>query len=97
MFPCIVLSHNLISAANSSPNITVDKTFNVTVGQENILTVTTFDADGDIVTVKENTNGPTDATFTNGEYKWKPTNMDPVNISYVLHTSCEILHTLYLI
>ena len=89
-FPCIVHSHNLISPANASPNITVDKIFNVTVGQETTLTVTTFDADGDTVTVTENTNGPKDASFTGGEYKWKPTNMDPVNISYVLYASCHI-------
>ncbi|KAK2158335.1 hypothetical protein NP493_1807g00024 [Ridgeia piscesae] len=75
--------------ANASPNITVDKTFNVTVGQESTLTVTTFDADGDTVTVTENKNGPNDATFTDGEYKWKPTNMDPVNISYVLFTASD--------
>ena len=80
---CFVLSHNLISAANASPNITVDKTFNVTVKQENILTVTHFDADGDTVTVTANTDGPDGATFADGVYKWTPSNMDPVNISYV--------------
>ncbi|KAK2160812.1 hypothetical protein NP493_1626g00009 [Ridgeia piscesae] len=68
--------------SNASPNITVDKTFNVTVDQENTLTVTHFDADGDTVTVKQNTDDPDGASFNNDIYKWTPTNMDPVNISF---------------
>ena len=67
----------------------------MTVEQENTLTVTTFDADGDKVTVTKNTDGPVGATFENDEYyKWTPTNMDPVNISYVLCISCEIPHVI---
>jgi len=54
----------------------------VTVEEEKILTVTTFDSDGDNVTVKLDSVRPDGATFNDGKYKWKPTSMDPVNISY---------------
>ncbi|KAK2165542.1 hypothetical protein NP493_1362g01013 [Ridgeia piscesae] len=68
--------------ANASPNITVDKTFNVTVGRENVLIVTTFDLDGDTVAVNLDSKLPNGATFEDGKYKWSPTNMDPMNISF---------------
>ena len=74
--------------ANASPNITVDKIFNVTGGQQNILTVTTFDQDGDTVTVTLDSTLPVGATFVDSIYTWTPSNMEPVNISCVLHTTC---------
>ena len=89
-FSFIAYSHYLIFAANASPNITVDKTFNVTVGKEHTLTVNTFDSDGDAVAVNLDSILPDGATFKDGEYKWTPTNMDLVNISYVLRISRHI-------
>ena len=81
--PYIVHSHNFVFAANASPKVTVDKTFNVTVGHENVLAVTTSDSDGDTVILKLDSNRPDGATFENNKYTWTPTNMDPMNISYV--------------
>ena len=66
-----------------SPVIVVDKVFNVTVGQTNILKVNTSDPDGDTVTVKMESPEPEGASFTDGVYTWTPANMEPVNISYV--------------
>ncbi|KAI0233186.1 Mucin-like protein [Lamellibrachia satsuma] len=68
--------------ANASPNITVDKVFNVTVGQVNVLTVNTSDPDGDTVTVKLESTEPNGANFKDGVYIWKPVNMEPMNISF---------------
>ncbi|KAI0239923.1 Mucin-like protein [Lamellibrachia satsuma] len=76
---------NVESAAtlsNGSPNITVDKVFNVTAGQTNILKVNTSDPDGDVVIVKLDSSTPDGASFTDGVYTWKPVSMDPMNISY---------------
>ena len=83
-------SYDLIFAANASPNITVDKIFNVTVGQESILTVTTFDPDGDDVSVTLESERPDGSSFHGGVYKWTPTNMEPVNISYVWWNAYEV-------
>ena len=71
-------------SANSSPNITVDKVFNVTEGQQNKLTLTTFDKDGDTVNVTFDSSLPVGATFVGNVYTWTPSNMEPVNISCVL-------------
>jgi len=70
-------------SANASPNITVDAVFNVTVGQQGILNVNTFDQDGDDVNVTLKTELPEGATFVNNVYTWTPKNMNPMNISYV--------------
>ena len=77
VFTCPLVS------ANASPNITVDVVFNVTVGEINSVTLTTVDQDGDPVKVKLESMLPDGATFENNVYKWTPTNMDVVNISYV--------------
>ena len=71
-------------SANASPNITVDVVFNVTVGEINSLSLTTVDQDGDTVKVTLESMLPDGATFENNVYTWAPTNMDVVNISYVL-------------
>lgn len=76
--------------ANGSPNITVDKVFNVTVKEENLLTVVTSDADGDKVTVTLNSTLPEGASFDNEHYRWKPVNMDPVDISYVICSQSDL-------
>ena len=82
-------------SANGSPNITVDSVFNVTVGQENVLTVTTSDPDGDDVTVSLNSTRPEGATWEHNTYKWTPVDMEPVNISYVLfYFFCFIMTTI---
>ena len=75
---------NVPLVANASPNITVDKVFNVTVGQENVLKVNTSDPDGDAVTAKLESTKPEGANFKDGLYTWKPVNMEPMNISYAM-------------
>ncbi|KAK2162840.1 hypothetical protein NP493_1501g01086 [Ridgeia piscesae] len=70
------------SLANGSPNITVHSVFNVTVGQENILTVTTSDPDGDVVIVSLNSTRPQGATWESNTYTWTPVDMEPVHISF---------------
>ena len=64
--------------------ITVSNVFNVTVGQDSALTVSTSDPDGDTVNIKLVANAPVGASFTGGVFKWNPVNMEPINISYVL-------------
>ena len=78
MFPCSFVS------ANASPNITVDVVFNVTVGEINSLNFTAVDQDGDTVNVTLESMLPDGAIFENNTYTWTPTNMDVVDISYVL-------------
>ena len=73
---------NIPYAANASPNITVSTVFNVTVGQDNALTVNTSDPNGDMVTVNLTSHLPEGASFIRGVYTWKPANMEPMNISY---------------
>ncbi|KAK2172014.1 hypothetical protein NP493_1002g01061 [Ridgeia piscesae] len=73
---------NVATLSNRSPNITVDKVFNVTVGQENVLTVVTSDPDGDEVDVTLNSTLTTSATFNKEVYRWTPDSMRPVNISF---------------
>ncbi|KAK2175059.1 hypothetical protein NP493_751g01026 [Ridgeia piscesae] len=73
---------DLAITANGSPNITVHSVFNVTVGQENVLTVTTSDPDGDDVTVSLNSTRPEGATWEHNTYTWTPVDMEPVNISF---------------
>ena len=73
---------NIPCAANASPNITVSTVFNVTVGQDNALTVNTSDSNGDTVSVSLMSPLPEGANFTRGVYTWKPANMEPMNISY---------------
>ncbi|KAI0231036.1 Mucin-like protein, partial [Lamellibrachia satsuma] len=68
--------------SNASPNIAVDKVFNVTVGQDNVLKVNTSDPDGDTVTFTLESSEPEGAIFKGGMYTWKPVNMEPVNISF---------------
>ncbi|KAK2175052.1 hypothetical protein NP493_751g01001 [Ridgeia piscesae] len=68
--------------ANASPNITVDSVFNVTQGQQNTLTVTTSDPDGDTVAVTLESPLPTNASFEKNTYTWTPDDMNPVNISF---------------
>ncbi|KAK2178081.1 hypothetical protein NP493_563g01009 [Ridgeia piscesae] len=78
-------SKNVESAttlANASPNITVSTVFNVTVGQDNALTVNTSDPNGDMVTVNLTSHLPEGASFIRGVYTWKPANMEPMNISF---------------
>ncbi|KAI0235226.1 Mucin-like protein, partial [Lamellibrachia satsuma] len=70
------------SLANGSPNITVDSVFNATVGQNNTLTVTTSDPDGDTVNVTLDSMLPQDATWEANVYTWTPGNMNPLNISF---------------
>ena len=70
------------TAANASPNITVEAVLNVTLGVESNLAVSAFDPDGDDVTVTMD-SGPHGATFDGDVFKWIPTSMESVNISYV--------------
>ena len=70
-------------AANASPTITVDTTFNVTVGQQSVLKVTTFDKDGDSVSVTLDSVLPPGAIFVNNTFTWTPVDLEPANISYV--------------
>ena len=82
-------------SANGSPNITVHSVFNVTVGKENILTVTTSDPDGDVVIVSLNSTLPPKATWNDDTYTWTPVDMEPVNISYALfYFFCFIMTTI---
>ena len=55
----------------------------MTVNTANTLTVAVSDQDGDTVSVTLLSDLPGGATFKNKIYKWTPTSMDPVNISYV--------------
>ena len=64
--------------------ITVSNVFNVTVGEDNALTVSTSDPDGDTVNIKLVSNATVGASFIGGVFKWNPVNMEPINISYVL-------------
>ncbi|KAK2171160.1 hypothetical protein NP493_1097g00008 [Ridgeia piscesae] len=69
--------------ANTSPKIIVDSVFNVTVDTEATLTVTTSDAEDDIVTLTLESSLPDSATFnaTTGAFTWTPTTADAVNIT----------------
>ncbi|KAK2190852.1 hypothetical protein NP493_66g04024 [Ridgeia piscesae] len=67
--------------SNASPNITVEAVLNATLGVESNLTVSAFDPDGDDVTVTMD-SGPRGATFDGDVFKWTPTNMESVNISF---------------
>ncbi|KAK2152978.1 hypothetical protein NP493_2378g00005 [Ridgeia piscesae] len=73
---------DLVTLSNASPMITVSNVFNVTVGQDNALTVSTSDPDGDTVNIKLVENAPVGASFTGGVFKWNPVNMEPINISF---------------
>ena len=96
IFSYIIASHNvgisfvltvcIMLTANGSPNITVASVFNVTVGQEHTLSVSTFDPDGDVVTVDLTSTLPDGATWQNNDFVWSPANMNPINITYVLHS-----------
>ena len=66
--------------------ITASNVFNVTVGQDNALTVSASDPDGDTVNITLVSNAPVGASFTGGVFKWNPVNMEPINISYVLES-----------
>ena len=70
-------------SANSSPVIMVSSTLNATIDQDVTLQVTTSDKDGDDVTLSLQSELPTGANFdaNSGIFKWKPGNMEPVNIS----------------
>lgn len=84
----------VLIAANASPNITVDAAvFNVTVGQINILRVSTFDQDKDIVTLSLNSTFPQGATWENSVFTWTPANMEPVNITYVIFCCIDSVYT----
>ena len=56
---------------------------NVTIGQEVKLNVTTYDKDGDVVTLSLETELPAGAHFDakTGVFTWTPFTMDDVNIS----------------
>jgi len=56
---------------------------NVTIGQEVELNVTTYDKDGDVVTLNLETELPAGAHFDakTGVFTWTPATMDNVNIS----------------
>ena len=73
--------------ANGSPNITVASVFNVTVGKANTLSVSTLDPDGDVVTVDLTSTLPDGATWQNNDFVWSPANMNPINITYVVHSA----------
>ena len=81
----IVQWSNVPTLANSSPNITVDKVFNVTAGQANFLKVNTSDPDSDTVNIKCQSSVPKGANFKGGIYTWSPVNMESVNITYVYY------------
>lgn len=70
-------------SANRSPKINVDSVFNVTVGTEAKLTVSTSDADGDVVTLTLESDLPAGADFNaaTGVFTWTPANADAVNIT----------------
>ncbi|KAK2190867.1 hypothetical protein NP493_66g06051 [Ridgeia piscesae] len=67
--------------SNASPNITVEAVLNATLGVESNLTLSAFDPDGDDVTVTMD-SGPRGATFDGDVFKWTPTNMESLNISF---------------
>ena len=56
---------------------------NVTIGREMTLNVTTYDKDGDVVTLSLGTELPPGADFnaTTGIFTWTPSTMDAINIS----------------
>ena len=70
-------------SANTSPKIIVNSVFNVTVDTEATLTVTTSDAEDDIVTLTLESSLPDGANFNaaTGEFTWTPSSADAVNIT----------------
>ena len=70
-------------SANSSPVIAISSALNATIDQEVTLHVTTSDKDGDDVTLSLQSELPAGATFdaSSGTFKWKPRNLERVNIS----------------
>ena len=70
-------------SANTSPKIIVNSVFNVTVDTESTLTVTTSDAEDDVVKLTLDSTLPDDATFdaATGVFTWTPASADAVNIT----------------
>ena len=60
----------------------MDTVLNATVGQEVTLTVTTFDKDGDVVTLELISALPSGASFdtASGVITWTPANKDVVSL-----------------